>query len=122
MGAERNAIRHYCAQIFVSLVIIVEICAVRPAIALAQTQAPSTERLPIQQSKPLISPNDADAKIRGLLQQMVTAIETGHTAAPASGSAVEMLSLALACLIHRIAGIRRRVSRKVVIVTYELGA
>ncbi len=28
----------------------------------------------------------------------------------------------LACLIHRIAGIRRRVSRKVVIVTYELGA
>ncbi len=30
--------------------------------------------------------------------------------------------LALACLIHRIAGIRRRVSRKVVIVTYELGA
>jgi hypothetical protein len=46
----------------------------------------------------LISPNDADAKIRGLLQQMVTAIETGHTAAPASGSAVEMLSLALALL------------------------
>ncbi len=29
---------------------------------------------------------------------------------------------ALACLIHRIAGICRRVSRKVVIVTYELGA
>ncbi len=28
----------------------------------------------------------------------------------------------LTCLIHRIAGIRRRVSRKVVIVTYELGA
>ncbi len=31
-------------------------------------------------------------------------------------------ALYLTCLIHRIAGIRRRVSRKVVIVTYELGA
>ncbi len=31
-------------------------------------------------------------------------------------------AIRLACLIHRIAGIRRRVSRKVVIVTYELGA
>lgn len=98
MGAERNAVRCYCAQIIVSLAIIVEICAVRPAIALAQAQAPSTETPTIQQSKPLISPNDADAKIHGLLQQMVTAIETGHTAAPASGSAVEMLSLALALL------------------------
>jgi hypothetical protein len=98
MGAERNSVRDCCAPIFVSLAIMVEIFAVRPAVALAQGPAPSTETSPIQQSKLLISPNHADEKIRGLLQQIVTAIETGHMAAPSNGSAVEMLSLALALL------------------------
>jgi hypothetical protein len=98
MDAERNAVRSCCAPVFVLLAIVAEVSAVKPAVALAQSPVPSTESPTVHQSNPLTIRNDADAKIRGLLQQMETAIETGHMAAPSSGSAVEMLSLALSLL------------------------
>jgi hypothetical protein len=42
--------------------------------------------------------SDADSEIRGLLQQIETAIAAGHMVNPSSGSAVEMLFTALSLL------------------------